>query len=275
MTIDVKAFVEFEAAGFTSKAAAYHRHFGDLTGQFADPLLTAAGVGDGSRVLDVASGPGQVAGKAAARGASVIGVDVSPGMVELVRRLHPDVEFRVGDAHRLPDPDGSFDAVVANLVMPHLADHARAVAEMRRVLVDGGRLALSTWDAPGRSPFPGVMFLAVQEASAPPVKGIPPGPSFYGYSEEGAFAALLAGAGLVDVEVCDAAFTCPAPSADALWATLVEGTVRAAALVQGQPDVVKRQIRSAFDRLVGAYATDDGLELPIVVKIASGRRPTG
>lgn len=126
MTIDVEAFVEFEAAGFSSKAAAYHRHFGDVTGQFAAPLLDAAGVRQGSRVLDVASGPGQVAARAAARGASVVGVDVSAGMVELARRLHPDVEYRVGDAHRLPDPDRSYDAVVANLVMPHLADHARA-----------------------------------------------------------------------------------------------------------------------------------------------------
>jgi hypothetical protein len=56
---------------------------------------------------------------------------------------------------------------------------------------------------------------------------------------------------------------------------LVDGTVRAAAMVQGQSDAVRRRIRAAFDRLVGAYATDDGLELPIVVKIASGRRPSG
>lgn len=273
MTIDVEAFVEFEAAGFSSKATAYHRHFGDLTGQFADRLLNAAGVGEGSRVLDVACGPGQVAAQAAARGASVVGVDVSAGMVELARRLHPEVDFRVGDAHRLADPDGSFDAVVANLAMPHLADHPRAVAEMRRVLVDGGRLALSTWDAPARSAFPGVMFLAVQEAAAPPVDGIPPGPSFYAYADDDTFAALLADAGLVDVDVCEADFTCPAPSADAVWTSLLEGSVRASALVQGQTDAVRAEIRGAFDRLVATYATDEGLELPIVIKIGSGRRP--
>jgi len=102
----------------------------------------------------VASGPGQVAAQAVARGASAVGVDVSAGLVELARRLHPDVEFRVGDAHRLADRDRSYDAVVANLAAPHLADHARAVADMRRVLVDGGRLVLSTCDAPARSPFP-------------------------------------------------------------------------------------------------------------------------
>ncbi len=275
MTIDVEAFVKFEAAGFSSKAAAYQRHFGDLTGQFAEPLLDAAGVSKGSRVLDVACGPGQVAAQAAARGASVVGVDVSAGMVELAQRLHPDVEFRVGDAHRLADRDRSYDAVVANLVVPHLADHARGVAEMSRVLVDGGRLALSTWDAPDRSPFPGVMFLAVQEAAAPPVAGLPAGPSFYGYADDGTFAALLADAGLVDVEVRDAAFTCTAPSVDAVWESLLEGTVRAAALVEGQSAAVRGEIRGAFDRLVAAYATDDGLELPIVVKIASGRRPSG
>ena len=275
MKIDVDAFVAYEAAGFSAKAAAYHQHFGDLTGQFADALLDAAAAGEGSRVLDVGSGPGQVAGTAAARGAEVVGVDVSPGMVELAQRLHPDVEFHVGDAHRLPHADRSFDAVVANLVMPHLADHPRGVAEMCRVLADGGRLALSTWDAPARSPFPGLLFLAVQEAAAPPVDGIPPGPSFYGYADDDAFALLLADAGLVDVAVEDARFTCRAPSADALWESLLEGTVRASALVHGQTDDVRQRIRHAFDRHVVAYTTDDGLELPIVLKICSGRRPSG
>jgi ubiquinone/menaquinone biosynthesis C-methylase UbiE len=275
MTIDVEAFVEFEAAGFSSRAAAYQRHFGDVTGQFADPLLDAAGVGEGSRVLDVASGPGQVAARAAARGASVAGVDVSDGMVELARRLHPDIEFRAGDAHRLADPDRSYDAAVANLAVPHLADHARAVAEMRRVLVEGGRLALSTWDLPDRSPFPGAMFLAVQEAAAPPVDGLPAGPSFYAYADDDAFARLLADAGLVDVEVREAGFTYRAPSVDAAWESLLEGTVRASALVRGQTAAVRDEIRAAFDRVVAAYATAGGLELPIVIKIASGRRPLG
>jgi ubiquinone/menaquinone biosynthesis C-methylase UbiE len=275
MTIDVDAFVSYEAAGFTSKAEAYHRHFNDLTGQFARPLLDAARVGAGVRVLDVATGPGQIAAHAAARGASVVGVDVSPGMVELAQRLHPDIEFRVADAHRLPDPDRAFDAVVANLAMPHLADHPRAVTEMSRVLVDGGRLALSTWDTPTRSAFPGVMFLAVQEAKAPPVAGLPPGPSFYGYADDDTFALLLADAGLVDVEVREAAFRCRTPSADGLWRSLLEGSVRAAAHVEGQTAEVRAEIRAAFDRLVAPYATDDGLDLPIVVKIGSGRRPAG
>ena len=75
-----------------------------------------------------------------------LGVDVSAGCIDLARRLQPELEFRQGDAHRLSLPDASFDAVVANFLMPHLADHPRVAAELTRVLVDEGRVALSTWD---------------------------------------------------------------------------------------------------------------------------------
>lgn len=268
--IDIEAFVEYEAAGFSRVAAAYHRHFGGLTGQVAVPLLDAAGVGDGSRVLDVATGPGLVAARAAARGAEVLGLDVSPKMVSLARRLEPGVEFREGDAHQLPFADASFDAVVANFLIPHLADHARGVGEMARVLVPGGRLALSTWAEPQRSAVPGALFLAVQQVGAPPAEDVPPGPPFYRYSDDAAFAALLTGAGLADVEVVEVAFTYRVPSAAVLWDSLLESTVRASAQVRGQRLAVQEAIRRAFDDLVEEHQRDGALELPIAVKIAAG-----
>lgn len=271
--IDVAAFVEFEATGYDKVAAAYHRHFGALTARVADPLLDAAGVGPGTRVLDAATGPGQVAERAVARGASVLGFDLSPGVVEHARSLHPTIDFQQGDAHQLWVADASFDAVVANFLIPHLADHARATGELARVLVGGGRVALSTWDVPERCAMPGVLFLAVQEAGAPLVEGMPAGPPFFRYADDTAFADLLAGAGLVDVEVSDLSVAHQVTSADVLWDSLLEGSVRAAAQVLGQTPEMQRRIRQAFDGLVAEYRTDDGLELPASVKIAAGRRP--
>jgi ubiquinone/menaquinone biosynthesis C-methylase UbiE len=273
--IDVDAFVEFEATGYTRVADEYDRHFGQLTTRVAEPLLDAAGAGSGLRVLDVATGPGHMAARAAARGASVLGVDVSPGVVELARRRHPDIEFQQGDAHQLPLPDASFDVVVANLLLPHLADHPRATAEMARVLADGGRIALSTWDVPQRSPLPGALFLAVQEAHAPMAEGIPPGPPFYQYSEDANLTALLVDAGLVDVRMTEVTFTWRTPSADALWDALLGGTVRASAQVRGQTEAVQQRIRRAFERIVGGHRAPDGdgLDIPVAVKIGSARKP--
>jgi len=270
--IDVDAFVEFEANGYSRVAGEYDRHFGSLTPRTADALLDAAGVGRGSRVLDIGTGPGDVAARAAARGASVLGVDLSPGCIDLARRLHPELEFRRGDAHRLSLPDASFDAAVANFLMPHLADHARVAAELARVLDDGGRIALSTWDRPELTPIPGALFLAVGQAGAPMAEGVPPGPPFFRYADDAAFAGLLHDAGLVDVTVTNLDLTHRMPSADALWDALLDGTVRASAQVRGQTPDMQRSIRRAFDRIVADYHTGRELELPVSVKIAAARK---
>ncbi|MGH9287501.1 MAG: class I SAM-dependent methyltransferase [Acidimicrobiales bacterium] len=271
--IDVDTFVEFEANGYSKVADEYDRRFGSLTTRTAEALLDAAGVGRGSRLLDVGSGPGYVAARAAARGASVLGVDVSSGCIDLARRLQPELEFRQGDAHRLSLPDATFDAVVANFLVPHLGDHHRATAELTRVLADRGRIALSTWDHPERSPLPGALFLAVGQAGAPSLPGIPPGPPFFRYADDAAFAGLLSDAGLVDVTVTNLAFTHRMPSADAFWDAMLDGTVRASAQVRGQTSDMQRSIRRAFDRIVAEYHEGGALELPVSVKIAAGRKP--
>ena len=155
-TVDPDAFNAFEAAGWGERADGYHRFFGSLTTQVIDPLLDAAGVGAGKRVLDVASGPGYCAAAAAARGAEAVGVDVAGEMVTLARRLHPRIEFVQGSAERLPFDDSSFDAVVGNFLILHLGRPEQAAAELVRVLEPGGRLALSTWDLPERMRLLGV-----------------------------------------------------------------------------------------------------------------------
>ena len=75
--IDPDAFNAFEASGWEEKAGGYDRLVGHVTSRFAGPLLDAANVTQGTRVLDLATGPGYVAAQAAERGASVVGVDVA------------------------------------------------------------------------------------------------------------------------------------------------------------------------------------------------------
>jgi hypothetical protein len=71
------------------------------------------------------------------------------------------------------------------------------------------------------------------------------------------------------------AFTWRADSADALWGSLLDGTVRASAQVRGQTAAMQRRIRQAFDEIVAGYRTPGGdqLELPVAVKVGAGRRP--
>ena len=99
--IDPDAFNAFEAAGWEERATGYHRAFGPLTSRVIGPLLDAAEVGPGRRMLDVCTGPGYVAAAGAARGATVVGLDVAHEMVALARSLHHDVTFVQGDGERL------------------------------------------------------------------------------------------------------------------------------------------------------------------------------
>jgi SAM-dependent methyltransferase len=273
VTIDADAFNAFEAAGWEARAGGYHAFFGPITTRVIDPLLDAAEVGSGTRVLDAASGPGYVAAAGAARGASVVGLDVAHEMVALARELQPELEFVQGDVERLPFDDGSFEAAVANFLVLHLGRPEQAATELARVLASGGRLALSAWDLPEYARLFGVFLDAIAEAGAAPPPDVPTGPSFFRFSEDVEFARLLAGVGLTDVLVRTLSFTHRLSSARELWDGFLDGTVRTRVLVLHQSDEMQARIRDAFDRIVAEYATDGGLEMPVSVKIASGRKP--
>ena len=272
-TVDADAFNAFEAAGWQRQAAGYEEFFGPITTRLVEPLLNAAEVGRGARLLDVASGPGYVAGEAAERGASVVGVDIADAMISLARRLHPRLEFRNGNAEALPFPDESFDAVVGNFVMLHLGRPEQAAAKFARVLAPGGRLALTVWDVPERARFLGVLLEAVAAAGAGPPDDIPAGPPFFRFSDDEEFDRLLRGQRLEDTKIRTISFTHRSSSPEALWRGLLGGTVRTSALILRQPSEVQRQIRAAFDRIVGQYQIGTGLELPVSVKLASARKP--
>ena len=271
--IDPDAFNAFEAGGWEEKAAGYDRFFGRITGQLVEPLLDAASVGPGTRMLDLATGPGYVAARGAERGASVVGVDVAGAMVSLARRLHPELDFRQADAHELPFDDASFDAVVGNFLILHLGRPDQAMAGFVRVLGPGGRLALTAWDQPEHARFLGVFLDAVAEAGATPPEDLPTGPDFFRFSSDEEFDALMREHGLEKRAVRTIAFTHRVATADELWDGLLGGTVRTSALIERQPEETRRRIRDAFDRLVRGYQRGNVLELPVSVKLAAGRKP--
>lgn len=111
-------------------------------------LLDMAGVGATSRVLDVACGPGMVACAAAQRARHVTGVDLTPAMIGQAQALQAklglaSVEWRLGEAARLPFEDGSFDAVVTRYSAHHFPDPDLVFAEMLRVARPGARVAIA------------------------------------------------------------------------------------------------------------------------------------
>jgi hypothetical protein len=113
---------------------------------------------------------------------------------------------------------------------------------------------------------------AIQEADAKAPADLPVGPPMFRYSEDSEFAALLASTGLEQVNVTPHIFTYRVPTADVLWTGVMGSLARTSALLAAQMPDVQRRIRSAFDVLVNAYRSPQGIDVPIAFKTASGRK---
>ena len=113
--------------------------------------LQQAGLRPPARVLDLGCGSGVFTNILAKRGFSAIGVDISPAMVRRAQVKYPAVEFAVGDAEKLPFPDGSFDGVLLSGLLHHFPDPSACLNEVRRVLKAGGVFA--AFDPNRQNPF--------------------------------------------------------------------------------------------------------------------------
>jgi ubiquinone/menaquinone biosynthesis methyltransferase len=113
-------------------------------------LIGRAAIVPGDRVLDLAAGTGDLALAAAARGASVVGLDLAPRMVRLARAKPGAgrVRFVVGDMTSLPLPPASVDVVTTGYGLRNVPDLDRAIAEIARVLRPGGRFLSLDFERP-------------------------------------------------------------------------------------------------------------------------------
>ena len=156
----------------------------DLHASVADALA----VQPGDRALDLGCGTGRVAELMAPSGATVVGIDLAPGLIETARERAAErglkIDYRVGDCERLEDPDGSYDAVGSSVGIMFAPDHAAAASELARITKQGGRIALANW-APGS---PGVQDLFKVML---PFQPAPPPSSPFAWGDEESVRALL------------------------------------------------------------------------------------
>lgn len=218
-------------------------------------VVASVGVSEGDRVLDVATGSGNAALVAAALGGDVVGLDLTPKLLEVARQRAEEAELRVefieGDAENLPFDDASFDRVVSVFGVMFAPDQQRAADELVRVCKPGGKIGVCAWTPDGVN---GRMFALMGSRMPPPPEGFMP-PVLWGTEER--LRQLFAGSN------ADLAFerrfsTFEDESAEA-WATYNEGALgpiilAKQALGDAWPDA-KKDLVALYD---DANEADDG-----------------
>ena len=271
MTIEPEAFRTFEHAGWEAIPEHYHQAFGRLTTQTIGPMLDAVRVKSGTKFLDIATGPGYVAAAAAKRGATVLGLDFSSSMIEHARQLHPGIEFREGDAERLPLGNGLFDSAVSNFGILHFAQPELALREAWRVIRAGGYFAFTVWARPENTIGFDIVLRAVETYGEPRI-AMPEGPPFFRFSDPAECVRELIGAGFENPTVVTVPQLWRMPSGEALFDVMRNSTVRTAGLLQGQKPVVLQKIRAAISAEAEQYRIGDVIELPMPALIAAGTK---
>jgi len=269
---DLEAFRHFEKTAHDGLAKTYYDTFSVVTNQAIEPLLDAAQVREGTRLLDVASGPGTLAGRAAGRGALVVGTDIAPSMVLLARTLHPTLNFQEASAEDLPFVTSSFDSVISSFGIGHFSKPDRALAEFVRVLVPNGRAALSWWDGFGRNRIIGIFFDAINELGVKTGEALPAGPSADQFSDPDKFTAILRATGFEVIGIDYVSFTYAIRNVDELWDLALGSFARISTVIRAQNVDAQQRIRKAVEQKAQLYTSSNGLEIPIAFRIVSGMR---
>jgi SAM-dependent methyltransferase len=255
-------FDEYERRAWAGQAEAYAQSRALLCGHTAPELLDAAQVGEGTRVLDVGTGPGTIAAAAAERGAEVTAVDAEPSMVERARRAAPEADIRLATLPELPFSPDEFEAVVGNFVLNHVGHPRSTLAELRRITRPGGRIALTVWTG---EPAPGQALLgkALEAAGVARPATVPMLDTEEDFPRtEAGLPAVLRAAELLDVR-CETLGWDHVVDPEVWWSGAAAGIAAVGQTVVAQPPDVIAEIRRHFDRLAEQFRTPEGtLALP-------------
>lgn len=257
----------------------WHEPLSQMSRDATEAIVKAAQLGEGLRVLDLASGSGQpclTVARAVGPSGSVVASDFVPEMVAVVEenvRKHglSNVTCQQIDAEAIPFPEASFDRVTCRFGVMFFPDVPKALGEVRRVLKPGGRVAFTAWAPPDVNPFfaSGNGVLAQHGLLTPPP---PDAPNVFRFAKPGSLAAAMEAAGFQPVSERQQPISWRWPGTlESFWEWYWQGTPFRSAVENAEPE--KRQaviddLREAF----AAFQKGDGLDFGAVIVLASGAR---
>jgi len=269
-----QAFKEFERNGWAKQAEHYDDLVGQMTRQTVDAMLSAVDMRLGTRLLDVASGPGYVAAEAARRGAEATGTDITYDMVAEARRRFVGTKYEIADAEHLHYSDASFDAVTCAFGMLHFPRPGKAAAEAFRVLRPNGRFAFTVWCGPAKAKVLTLIAEAVQRHAGGSVT-VPAGPGLFLLSDPWLLMALMEAAKFVDVRIEEVPCFFAPSSPGLVFDMMRKSMVRATFVYERQSQEVQRRIELAImDEATKALAAGQG-KIPCPAFLVSGTKAIG
>ncbi len=270
MSFDPVRHKREERAGYNLIAARYAEGAA-LRADLNAAFLAAADLRPGQRVLDLASGPGVLAGLAAAAvcGGLVVASDIAEGALQEGRRraVADNLAFAAADAERLTFADAAFDRVLCGLGLMFFPEAGRSLAEMRRVLRPGGLAVFSVWGEEVRAPLVSCALQCIRRILPPPKAGRL-SPFRFGQPQQ--LQQALEAAGFVDIEVRAHTLSCAFDSPQAYWQAFRDMAGGAAAGLSRLPEETLARLGSEVARELAPWRQDSGYvpESEVLIAVA-------
>jgi SAM-dependent methyltransferase len=223
----------------------------------------------GDTVLDVAAGPGDTGFLATERigpAGRLLSTDVAPQMLAAAQARAAELgvtnaEFRVMDAQSLELEDESIDGIVCRWGYMLVEEPARALAETRRVLRPGGRVAFAVWASPDENPWASSIGRTLVERGLME-RPEPDAPGPFRLADRERLASLVAGAGLELLALEDIPLTWRYDSFDEYWEVSSDLSRTLAVTLQGLGAEAIEELRDAVRSALAQYESDEGLVIP-------------
>jgi SAM-dependent methyltransferase len=248
----------------------------ELSAPVREWMLRELAPREGDTVVELAAGIGDTGFDAAAlvgeRG-RLIASDFSPAMLAAARRRGAErgvrnVEYRVIDAERNELDEDSVDGVLCRFGYMLMTDPAGALAETRRVLRPGGRLALAVWGTPEQNPFVTILALGLIQRGHVSAPEPPPAGGPFSMASAERTTGLLRGAGFAAVRTEEVAVRLAVSDADEYMALTADTAGPIALALRGLSEADRAEVRAEVEDSLGRFTAPEGYELPGVALCA-------
>ncbi len=247
------AFEELKARQSVMWANGPYQNVTETLEDIHELILERLGAAPGVRWLDLACGTGAVAERAAAAGAEVVGIDLSPGLIETAQERAKNqglsIDYRVGDCENLDVEDAAFDVVSSTCGIMFAPDHEATARELARIVRPGGRIGLANWTPAGGV---GDMFRVMA-----PFQPAPPPSSPFDWGKEERVRELLGDA--FELDISEQVSTLRMESAQAYWELFSTSYGPTKTLAENLGDRRAELERAWVDMFESKYKTDEGI----------------